>query len=341
MVLRVRGKPRIPVAFLVHDTEDASVRYRLGQFALPLLDHGIDLRIHPVPRSSRERLSLFRRLRRSQVVGIQRKLFGAGTFYLLRRMVRRLVYDFDDALYIRDSHDDSRPSWTRRGRFVRTVRLADRVIAGNRLLADAAREHSRSVEILPTTVDIERYPVPGRPRPKRSAVTIGWIGSRSTLFYLRELAPALERVPGRGLPSVRLKVIADSFFELDGVDVIKKVWREAEEVNDLRDIDIGIMPLRDDAWSEGKCGLKLLQYMALEIPVVCTPVGTNLDMVSDGVEGIHARTAEEWIRALRRLAAEPGLRRSMGKKAREKVVSSYSSARALPRLASILQAASR
>ena len=127
---------------------------------------------------------------------IQRKLFSAGYLYLLRRGVRRLMYDFDDALYIRDSRNRSRPSWTRRGRFARTLRLVDRVIAGNGCLREAARRYNPRVDLLPTCIDTERY----RPAPRRSrngsGVTIGWIGSRSTFFYLEELASTLEEVPG-------------------------------------------------------------------------------------------------------------------------------------------------
>lgn len=328
------------VAFLVHGLEDASVRYRLGQFVSPLVRHGIDLRIFPIPKETRPRLALFRSLRPYPLVGIQRKLFSAPYFYLLRRGARRLVYDFDDALWIRDSREESRPSWTRRGRFARTVRLADRVIAGNRVLRDVARGHGRRCDLLPTSIDTDRYrPRPGRGRD-RAGVTVGWIGSRSTLFYLEDLAPALEAIPEPGRPAVRLKIIADAFIALDRMEVVRKRWREEEEVEDLREVDIGIMPLREDAWSEGKCGLKLLQYMAMGIPVVCTPVGANRDLVSDGVEGFHARDRDGWVRSIRTLAANPALRKAMGDRARKKIETGYSAADAVSRLASILHSVS-
>ncbi|MCZ6688336.1 MAG: glycosyltransferase family 4 protein [Planctomycetota bacterium] len=298
---------------------------------------GLELDLFPIPARASRRLRLFKSLRSYALVGIQRKLFGAAYFYLLRRLVRRLVYDFDDALYIRDSRDWSGRSWTRRGRFERTVRSADLVIAGNRLLVAEARRYNRRVRLLPTSIDTNRY----RPLPRRSrsgsAVTIGWIGSRSTLFYLEDIAATLDLVPAPGLPPVRLKVIADEFVRLRRMEVIRKTWREEEEVDDLRGVDIGIMPLRDDLWSRGKCGLKLLQYMAMGIPVICSPVGTNLDLVTDGVEGLHAAGAEGWVQAVRRLAADPVLRKRMGQRGREKVERNYSATGAAEHLAEILR----
>lgn len=333
-----------PVAFLVHGAaglEDASVRYRVMQFIAPLREEGFDLQVFPIPCEPRRRLALFRTLRAYPLVGIQRKLFSLGYLYLLRRIVRRLLYDFDDALFVRDSRKASRPSWTRRSRFARTVRLADGVIAGNGVLLNAAKAHNRRVHLLPTCIDLDRYrPGPGRRAPGRT-VTVGWIGSRSTLFYLEDLAPALEAVPGPDLPEVRLKIIADDFIRLQGMEVVRKAWREEEEVEDLREVDIGIMPLRDDLWSRGKCGLKLLQYMAMGIPVVCTPVGSNLDLVSDGVEGIHARNRREWVEAIRRLASNRALRKTMGARGRSRIESEFSLAAATPRLASILRSTIR
>ena len=123
--------------------------------------------------------------------------------------------------------------------------------------------------------------------------------------------------------------------------MVPKEWREEEEVEDLATVDIGIMPLRDDLWSRGKCGLKLLQYMAMGIPVVCTPVGANLDLVSPGIEGLHARDSEGWVDSIRRLAADPELRRRMGLRGRRKVERGYSVAGASGRLASIFRSTLR
>ncbi len=333
------GRPgRISVPFLVHGLQDASVRYRLGQFVAPLRELGVDLRLHEIPRAAPERLALFRRLRGAPLVGIQRKLFSLPYLYLLRRLVGRILFDFDDALYLRDSRDDSRRSRTREFRFGHTLRVSSTVIAGNRVLLEQARRHTRHVHLLPTSIDLERYQPGKRSRRRRAGITIGWIGSRSTLFYLEDLGAALEEL-GRQEPGARLKVIADRFPRLRDIEVIRKPWREAEEVEDLREVDVGIMPLREDAWSAGKCGLKLLQYMAMGIPVVCTPVGTNLDLVCDGVEGLHARTREEWVAALRRLSADPALRARLGRRGRERVRHGYAAADTATALGQILRAA--
>lgn len=320
--------------FLVHGLQDASVRYRLGQFLDPLADRGIRLEIREIPDSGTRRMALFREIRSAPVIGVQRKLFSIPYLYLLRRLVRRMIFDFDDALYVRDSRHEHRRSLTRQFRFSRTLRLADAALAGNAYLGEAARAYCRRVHVVPTTIDLDRYP-PHRGRKGSRDLTIGWIGSRSTLFYLEDLVPALEAMGSR-LGRLRLKIIADAFLPLEKVEVIRKRWTEAEEVEDLREVDIGIMPLRDDAWARGKCGLKLLQYMAMGIPVICSPVGTNLDLVTDGVEGLHARTQQEWVAAAEALAADPSRRRRMGIQGRKKVESRYSAARTAPVLASII-----
>jgi glycosyltransferase involved in cell wall biosynthesis len=140
---------------------------------------------------------------------------------------------------------------------------------------------------------------------------------------LKQISPALVQLSKR-FPDLKLKIVADEFFEIHGLEVEKKEWSSTEEIKDLHSFDIGLMPLSDDAWTRGKCGFKLLQCMAVGLPVVCSPVGMNREIVTDGVEGFWAGSENEWIGKLSTLIQDYELCKSMGKKGRNKVEEKYS-----------------
>jgi glycosyltransferase involved in cell wall biosynthesis len=169
-------------------------------------------------------------------------------------------------------------------------------------------------------------------------VVIGWIGSRSTLPYLERMKSILDDIALRYSAS-RLKIVADAFFECEKMPVTQKQWSYEEEIADLHTFDIGLMPLTDDPWSRGKCGFKLLQYMAVGIPAVCSPVGVNKDIIIDGVNGFCANSDQEWLYKIGILIGNPELRQAMGKRARENVISTYSTDCNAPKLMEVLHAA--
>jgi hypothetical protein len=136
---------------------------------------------------------------------------------------------------------------------------------------------------------------------------------------------------------VDLKIVCDVFFDCDQMKVIKKYWSSEEEVSDLQSFDIGLMPLVDDPWSWGKCGLKIIQYQGVGVPVVCTPVGINRDLVEDGVNGFYAMTPEQWEEKLSILIEDSALREKMGLEGRKRVLSRYTLQTCGPRLLSILE----
>jgi len=171
-------------------------------------------------------------------------------------------------------------------------------------------------------LDIKRYPdAPNWPETDR--FTLGWIGSKSTLPYLQQLAPAIDALAAE-LPQLQLKIICDEFFDLSAVPVIKKSWASDDEAADLQSIDAGLMPLPDDAWTRGKCGFKILQYFAAHRPAICSPVGVNVDIVTEGETGLFASTGEEWQAAIRKLATSRELVRTMGATARVRVAEAFS-----------------
>ena len=167
---------------------------------------------------------------------------------------------------------------------------------------------------------------PPAPPGGAAAPVIGWIGTRVNLMYLQTLSGALAQV-GQGVHRPRLKVVCDAFPDMPGIEIEKKAWALADEPADARSFQIGIMPLPDDAWTRGKCGLKLLQYMAASVPVVCSPVGANCEIVHDGSNGFHARTESEWIDRLELLLGDAALRARLGQAGRDTAEAKYATAR--------------
>src|SRR5262249_15327601 len=261
----------------------------------------------------------------ADAVVLQRKLLPKWQLAFLRRRVRRLIFDFDDAIWLRDSYSAKGFESTRRQRrFAATVRAADLVIAGNSFLADAARRFTDAprVCVIPTCVDPAGYPVALHER-RGPGVELVWVGSSSTVRGL-EMARPLLAAAGARSPGLVLKLICDRFPEFPNLTIRPCPWSEAGEAAALAAADIGIAWGPDDPWRRGKCGLKVLQYMAAGLPVVANPVGVQAEMVRHGETGFLASTADEWTDAVARLANDPDLRRRMGRAGRERVERDFS-----------------
>lgn len=300
-------------------------RYRLEAFRQALLERGWQLKAVPLARGALRRVGQLRHVADADVVVLQRKLLPLWQLRILRKHARRLVYDFDDALYCRDSyHPKGTVSWRRMIGFWATLYAADAVTGGNRhLCAQASRwVPAQRVRYVPTCVRPEIYPA-AHHRRHGAEVKLVWIGQRSTLPSLALAEPYLAAASAR-LPGLELRVISDVFPSLAGIRVEARSWSAASEAADVAGADIGISWLPDDPWSLGKCGLKVLQYMAAGLPVVANAIGANREMVVDGVTGFLVRTPADCAEAIGRLAAEPALRHRLGSAGRELVERDYS-----------------
>jgi glycosyltransferase involved in cell wall biosynthesis len=256
---------------------------------------------------------------------LQRRLISGVEAALLRSRVQRLVFDFDDAIWLRDSYSSrSFASNRRQRRLWAILSRCDAIVAGNAYLAEHAQRLAggRATTIIPTCVDVSRYPTAAHHRPPGIA-TLVWIGSSSTLRGMEAISPRLESI-GSANRGIVLKLICDRFVALRQLPVIACRWSAATEGEELAASDIGISWIPDDPWSRGKCGLKVLQYMAAGLPVVANPVGVQAEMVRDGETGFLVRTEREWIEAVRTLAGDPSLRRRMGEAGRRLVELRYS-----------------
>ncbi len=324
---------------LVQSESHVCCRYRLAAFrgALTAAGHTLDFRA--LPHSLFGRFALGRELTSYDAVILQRKLLPRWATALLRRRVRRLVFDFDDAVYLRDSFSAKGFSDPKRAaRFRATVEACDLVIAGNPTLAAEARRFvpADRVAVIPTCVDVAKYSVvrslrdrisseaePGHGVTGPHPIRLVWVGSSSTLQALERFAPTLSAI-GRAVPGTRLKMICDRFAEFPGLPVERCLWQEATEAAEIAACDIGIGWVPDDPWSRGKCALKVLQYQAAGLPVVANPVGVQADFVRDGETGFRANSTEEWVNAIRALATDAALRQRVGDTARHEVEERYS-----------------
>lgn len=313
---------------LVEGVDHVCYRYRIEAFAWALAERGLRLEPFTLRGTTLGRIRQLRALRQADVVIVQRKLLPIWQLRILRRAARCLIYDVDDAVFQRDSyHRKPAASWQRLARFWATAYAADAVTAGNDYLRERVAGYVGldRVCLIPTCVEPKCYRAACHHRVG-AAVRLAWIGQQSTLASL-DFAQPLLAAAAENLPGLELRVICDRAPTLSGVDVVLRPWSSATEATELAECDIGISWLPDDQWSKGKCGLKVLQYMAAGLPVVANPVGMNRRMVVHGRTGFLASTPAEWATVIGRLAAEPGLRHRMGTAARQLVEEEFSVAR--------------
>lgn len=259
---------------------------------------------------------------------------------LLRRVP--FVLDYDDAVF--HHYDMHRLKGIRRlfGRRIDGLMAQARlVVAGNAYLAQRARDAgARWVEVVPTVIDLDRYPPPQPPATGQNrAPTVVWIGSPSTVHYLKLIAEPLQAL-ARRRPFV-LRVIGGGAIDLPGVQVEVLPWSEGSEVDSIRSAQVGVMPLEDSPWERGKCGYKLIQYMACGLPVVGSAVGANNDIVVEGVTGFLAQSPQDWLTDLDTLMTDGALCERMGQAGRARVEDLYCIQETGPRMAQLLAKAAR
>ncbi|NLH15142.1 MAG: glycosyltransferase family 4 protein [Phycisphaerae bacterium] len=294
---------------ITNNPQRASFRQRFGVYLPILAAEGIDCRVVALPAGTLARLQLYRRARNYDGVIWHKKAVNPIDAFFLRRYAPRLLYNYDDALMFSDKRPES-DSPTHRRRFLRTLKLAEIVLVGSHYLSEQARPHHSKVFILPLGLEVSRYGAPIE-RPTDGRIRLVWIGSKSTLGYLKALSPVLDQLAKRH-PNLTLRIIGDEFFDLDRMPVEKVIWDANKRYADLTQCDIGLAPLPNDRFSMGKCSFKVLEYSASGLPVVGSPVGTNSDHILDGKTGFLAETHDQWRIHLDRLIADPDLRRTMG-----------------------------
>lgn len=293
---------------------------------------------------ARRALSLRPHLRQSpDVVFVQREAFFLFNEWSewLASLQAPIVYDFDDAVWLHAVSDANRRFAFLKNveKIPRIVGLSHTVIAGNEYLASWARQHNDNVHVIPTCVDTTLWT--SAPRRADGRITIGWSGSASTIAHLKPLLPALHRVKARFGDRVRVRVMGAPDFRDERLGLQAEAWSPTAEVPFLQAMHIGLMPLPDDEWTRGKCGLKGLTSMACGAATVMSPVGVNPSIVSHGENGFLASTEDQWVECLSRLVDDHALRERLGVAGRQTVVDRYSTTRWAPTLVKLIETAAR
>lgn len=272
------------------------------------------------------RVWLLTKLHRFDFVFLHREAAPLGfpifEWLIAKVLKRKLIYDFDDAIWLPNTSSENRLiGWLKFPQKVKMIiSWSYKISAGNAYLMDFAKSYNPAVYYNPTTIDTGERHIPANAKSNR--ITIGWTGTHSTLKYLEMLRRPLEQLAQSH--TFDFVLIADKSPQQPFPNQTFVAWNEASEIDDLNQIDIGVMPLEDDQWSRGKCGFKALQFMALEKPVLVSPVGVNKEIVEPGVNGFYCLSSEDWLNHLKELVKDQSLRKQLGKKGREKVVAEFS-----------------
>ncbi len=359
--------PNKILIFSPYPITGASVRYRICQFLPELRDAGYDVTFHsfmgeyffkirrkfsPFYTACKivlflsASLSLLLRLttlKSYSLCIIHRETFPLGPPFvekILNALKIPYIFDFDDSLIAQHSSQVNQRFWTDPEKNEKIIRNAAHIITGNETLSSYAcrfTDNSERVTILPTVVDTELY---SRVKYRSSGpVTIGWVGNWGNALYLNRIITVFDRLAQ--YHDFKLKLVGgDDIFELDPVCRIERVkWTIEREIDNLMEFDIGIMPLDGGVFDEGKCGFKIIQYFALGIPAVASPIGCNKEIIENGRNGFLAKNDDEWYNALSQLLVDEAMRKQMGENGRRKVLKLYSRTVVAPQFVKVVDKA--
>ena len=333
-----------------YPTEGASNRYRVEQYLPYLKTAGIGYCLRPFWSSSAYKLlykkghylkkgyyfitGTLRRIWdvmfifRYDIVFIHREAYPiGGAFFenLVSFFKKPLIFDFDDAIFLPSS---SKPNsfierFKNPVKTTKVIKMSSHVIAGNDYLANFASGYNDKITVIPTPIDTNRYSPPKNIYDEKREVIIGWTGSITTLDFLNVLENVFI-ILSDSFKHLKFKIVGAKFNVEGNLNIINKTWSLNEEIKDLQGFDIGIMPMPDNEWTRGKCGFKAILYMSMGIPCICSPVGMNKQIISDGANGFLADTGDEWIKKLSLLIENPDLRKRIGCAGRKIVEEKYS-----------------
>ena len=262
------------------------------------------------------------------VVYIAREVFFLGGPFFEKMIAKKnvsLFVDIDDAIWIHGVSKANRLAGIFRNakKINKTMSIVDTVVAGNQYIADYASKFNKNVLVFPTTIDTDKY-VKETNADRNDNVVIGWSGSFSTIKHFEILVPVLMNIKDKYGDKVTFSLIGDKEYQCKDLNLIGLPWSLQSEVEEISAFDIGVMPLPDDMWSKGKCGLKGLQYMSIGIPTLMSPVGVNCEIIENGFNGFLPKNEDEWFDRISELVENRELRNKLGEKGRQTVEERYS-----------------
>lgn len=310
------------ILFLIQSETMPSSRVRVLDLLAKLQKKNFEITCIKYPKKFSEKMLFFRSLGHFDAVYLQKRLISPVDSFIIGRLSRKFIYDFDDAVYLRhESHKKKKPSFSSMIKFKSILKNTDTVVAGNRVLADFAAKFTGSVEIIPSTVETDNIPVRDY-SSKNEKFIVGWVGGNINLSQLQLLAAVLKRLSGE-IP-LELRVISGEAPDIPGVDVVFIPWAKDTQETEIAKFDAGLMPLPDSPHARGKCAFKAIQYMASGVVPVVSDVGINAEVVQDGRCGLVAENIDDFYNKIKFLYENPEKRAEMGKRARERIVNNYS-----------------
>ncbi len=325
-------------------------RFRFEQFLPSLKESGMEISIHPflTPETNRilYRKGFYGRKITGVLMGLIRRIMMLGTipsasfvfifreaapfgppffeWIILKIFKKKVIYDFDDSIWLTDRKTENilfrMLKWRSKVGFI--CKRSHLISCGNEYLASFSRTFNQNVRIVPTTIDTDFYQTLFQSNPQ--TIIIGWSGSVTTIKYFIFAIPVLTALKKKYGEKIAFKVIGDGAYVNNELNIKGIPWVRESELEDLAEITIGIMPLPDDPWTRGKCGLKGLQYMALGIPTIMSSVGVNKEIIQDGVNGFLGETMEAWVEKISLLVEDADLRIEMGRQGRKTVEERFS-----------------
>ena len=289
------------------------------------------------------RFNDLRRAKHFDLIFIQREALLLGSSYFEKQFFKKhkVVFDFDDSIWLLDTSPENKKFEFLKNPDKTKINIAHAhyVIAGNSFLANYAKQFNQNTTVIPTTIDSDFHiPKPelrnmaldspetssGQAAQTDKKIVIGWSGSISTIKHFEIAIPALKQIQNKYPNKIEIHVIGQGSYTHPEINVVSKNWSSKTEVDDLNCFNIGIMPLPDDEWVKGKCGLKGLSYMACGVATVMSKVGVNSEIIKQGKNGYLAQTEQEWVDYLSLLIENSDLRHRIGQAGRETVVKNYS-----------------
>lgn len=279
-------------------------------------------------RSARKRMKDVRRANQFDIIFVQREAFMTGSTYFEKKFSQstaKMVFDFDDSVWLLDTSNANKMwQWMKSAKKTGDIiAMSDLVFAGNNYLCDYAKTFNSNVKIIPTTINTKTF-CRKEEYKNNEKICIGWSGSHTTIKHFEAAVPFLKKIKQKYGDKVCFKVMGDPTYENTELAIKGIKWTSETEVSTISSFDIGIMPLPDDQWVKGKCGLKGLSYMALEVPTIMSAVGVNPSIINDGENGFLANTDEEWVHKISQLIESFELRKKMGLSGRKTVEERYS-----------------
>lgn len=327
-----------------------SQRYRFEQYFSFLREQGYECELSPIInetadkyfystghffrklqitiQSAIQRLKDVWRANNYDIIFVQREAFMTGSTYFEKGFAKsnaKLVYDFDDSIWLMDtSNANKKWEWMKSTKKTgRIMSVSDMIFAGNNYLFDYAKQFNSNVKVIPTTINTQLFKRKEDYKDNEK-ICIGWSGSITTIKHFEEAINILKKIKDKYKDKVYFKVLGDDTYENKALGIKGLPWSSSTEIDVLSSFDIGIMPLPDNQWVKGKCGLKGLSYMSLEVPTIMSAVGVNTSIIAEGKNGFLAANDAEWFDKISALVDSFQLRKTIGDQGRKTVEKHYS-----------------